>query len=113
METQIILDISQPYILLAIGITLIALETFVSLISMVLIFAFRNKFMKKTLESQIKVSDDFFNEEGIGEIKNSKVFYKGTYWEIDPNINKDDFKEDEKIIVSKIFKNNVTIKKKN
>lgn len=85
----------------------------VSLISMVLIFAFRNKFMKKILESQIKVSDDFFNEEGIGEIKNSKVFYKGTYWEIDPNINKDDFKEDEKIIVSKIFKNNVTIKKKN
>ena len=30
METQIILDISQPYILLAIGITLIALETFSS-----------------------------------------------------------------------------------
>ena len=29
METQIILDISQPYILLAIGITLIALETFI------------------------------------------------------------------------------------
>lgn len=135
----------EPYILLSIGITLIALEAViasfiviwfgfgfvlvafisffyvysnviwqlatVSIFSMILIFAFRNKFMKKFLESKVKVSDDFFNEEGIGEIKNSKVFYKGTYWEIDPNININDFQENEKIIVLKTSKNVAFIKK--
>ena len=137
----------EPYTLLAIGVTLIALEAViasfvviwfgfgfvlvafisffyaysnviwqlatVSVISMILIFAFRNKFMKKFLESKVKVSDDFLNEEGIGEIKNSKVFYKGTYWEIDPNINKDDFQEDEKIIVLRTSKNVAFIRKYN
>ena len=145
METQIILDISQPYILLAIGITLIALETFigsfiiiwfglgfiitagisyfyefsdgiweiatVSVISLLLILFLRKKFTKIFMKSDINVSDDFFNEKGIGEIKNSKVFYKGTYWNIDPLINQKEFVEGEKIVVLKILKNNATIKK--
>lgn len=145
METQIILDISQPYILLAIGITLIALETFigsfiviwfglgfiitagisyfyefsdgiweiatVSVISLLLILFLRKKFTKIFMKSDINVSDDFFNEKGIGEIKNSKVFYKGTYWNIDPLINQKEFVEGEKIVVLRILKNNATIKK--
>lgn len=145
METQIILDISQPYILLAIGITLIALETFigsfiiiwfglgfiitagisyfyefsdgiweittVSIISLLLILFLRKKFIKIFIKSDINVSDDFFNEKGIGEIKNSKVFYKGTYWEIDSLVEEKQFFEGEKVIVLKILKNNATIKK--
>jgi membrane protein implicated in regulation of membrane protease activity len=145
METQIILDISEPYILLAIGITLIALETFigsfiviwfglgfiitagiryfyefsdgiweittVSIISLLLILFFRKKFIEIFMKSEINVSDDFFNEKGIGEIKDSKVFYKGTYWDIDPLINEKQFVEGEKVIVLEILKNNVTIKK--
>lgn len=145
METQIILDISQPYILLAIGITLIALETFigsfvviwfglgfiitagisyfyefsdgiweiatVSIISLLLILFLRKKFTKIFMKSDINVSDDFFNEKGIGEIKNSKVFYKGTYWEIDSLVEEKQFFEGEKVIVLKILKNNATIKK--
>lgn len=136
----------EPYTLLAIGITLIALEAVIasfvviwfgfgfvlvafisffyaysnviwqlstiSIFSMILIFTFRNKFIKKFLESKVKVSDDFLNEEGIGEIKNSKVFYKGTYWEIDQNININDFEENEKIIVLKTSRNVAFIKKK-
>jgi membrane protein implicated in regulation of membrane protease activity len=147
METQIILDISQPYILLAIGITLIALETFigsfvviwfglgfiitagisyfyefsdgiweiatVSIISLLLILFLRKKFTKIFMKSDINVSDDFFNEKGIGEIKNSKVFYKGTYWEIDSLVEEKQFFEGEKVIVLKILKNNATIKKIN
>ena len=145
METQIILDISQPYILLAIGITLIALETFigsfiviwfglgfiitagisyfyefsdgiweiatVSVISLLLILFLRKKFTKIFMKSDINVSDDFFNEKGIGEIKNSKVFYKGTYWDIDSLVEEKQFFEGEKIVVLKILKNNATIKK--
>ena len=42
--------------------------------------------MDKFFKSQTEVSDNFFDEKGIGEIKNSKVFYKGTYWEIDSNL---------------------------
>lgn len=146
METQIMLSLFDPYILLAIGILFIAFEailgsfviiwfgigfgitafisnfyTFpdgiwqlatVSFISTILLLIFRKKVLETIFKSKTEISDDFFNERGIGEIKNSKVFYKGTYWEIDSEIKTDSFEEDEKVVVLKTFKNSATIQKR-
>lgn len=98
----------DPYILLAIGVALVALEALiasfiliwfgisfiivavisyfvvfsgavwqlatVSLISIILILVLRKKVVEIFLKSKVEVSDDYLNEKGIGEIKNSKVF---------------------------------------
>lgn len=146
METQIMLSLFDPYILLAIGILFIAFEailgsfviiwfgigfgitafisnfyTFpdgiwqlatVSFISIILLLVFRKKVLETIFKSKTEISDDFFNERGIGEIKNSKVFYKGTYWEIDSEIKTDSFEEGEKVVVLKTFKNSATIQKR-
>lgn len=146
MQTQIMLSVIDPYILLAIGILFIAFEamlgsfviiwfgigfgitafisnfyTFsdgiwqiatVSFISILLLLVFRKKILETILKSKIEVSDDFLNERGIGEIKNSKVFYKGTYWEVDSEIKTDNFEEGEKVVVLKTSKNNATIQKR-
>lgn len=146
MQTQIMLSVIDPYILLAIGILFIAFEamigsfviiwfgigfgitafisnfyTFsdgiwqiatVSFISILLLLVFRKKVLETILKSKIEVSDDFLNERGIGEIKNSKVFYKGTYWEVDSEIKTDNFEEGEKVVVLKTSKNNATIQKR-
>ena len=54
----------------------------------------------------------FFDEKGIGEIKNSKVFYKATYWDIDSKIDEKEFVEGEKVVVLKTHKNQATIEKR-
>ena len=70
----------------------------VSLISIILLLVFRKKILEIIFKSKDEISDDFFNERGIGEIKNSKVFYKGTYWKIDSKIKIDSFEEGEKLL---------------
>ncbi len=136
----------DPYILLAIGVALIALEALiasfiliwfgisfiivavisyfvlfsgavwqlatVSLLSIFLILFLRKKVVEIVSTPKIDVSDDFLNEKGIGEIKNSKVFYKGTYWDIDSEIDEKEFLEGEKVEVLKTFKNKATIEKR-
>lgn len=146
METQIMLSVIDPYILLAIGILFVAFEamlgsfviiwfgigfgitafisnfyTFsdgiwqlatVSFISILLLVFFRKKVLETVLKSKTEISDDFLNERGIGEIKNSKVFYKGTYWEIDSENKTDNFEEGEKVVVLKTSKNTASIQKR-
>ena len=136
MQTQIILSVIDPYILLAIGVALIAFEAVIvsfvlvwfgvgfvltalisyiyifgdgiwqiataSLISLILLLLLR----KKVLESFLK------SKKGIGEIKNSKVFYKATYWDIDSKIDEKEFVEGEKVVVLKTHKNQATIEKR-
>lgn len=136
----------DPYILLAIGVALVALEALiasfiliwfgisfiivaiisyfvvfsgavwqlatVSLISIILILVLRKKVVEIFLKSKVEVSDDYLNEKGIGEIKNSKVFYKGTYWDIDSQLDEKEFIEGEKVEVLKTFKNKATIEKR-
>ena len=136
----------DPYILLAIGVALVALEALiasfiliwfgisfiivavisyfvvfsgavwqlatVSLISIILILVWRKKVVEIFLKSKVEVSDDYLNEKGIGEIKNSKVFYKGTYWDIDSQLDEKEFIEGEKVEVLKTFKNKATIEKR-
>lgn len=141
-----ILEVFNPYVLLAIGVALIALETFitsfiiiwfgigfvitagisliydfndglwqlasVSLISLLLIILLRKKFLEAFLNSSKDINDNFLDEKGIGEIKNSKIFYKGTYWEFDESIDEKEFEEGEKVIVLKTHKNFALIEKK-
>lgn len=136
----------DPYILLAIGVALVALEALiasfiliwfgisfiivavisyfvvfsgavwqlatVSLISIILILVLRKKVVEIFLKSKVEVSDDYLNEKGIGKIKNSKVFYKGTYWDIDSQLDEKEFIEGEKVEVLKTFKNKATIEKR-
>ena len=136
----------DPYILLAIGVALVALEALiasfiliwfgisfiivavisyfvvfsgavwqlatVSLISIILILVLRKKVVEIFLKSKVEVSDDYLNEKGIGEIKNSKVFYKGTFWDIDSQLDEKEFIEGEKVEVLKTFKNKATIEKR-
>jgi membrane protein implicated in regulation of membrane protease activity len=146
MPTQIILSVIDPYILLAIGVALIAFEAVIasfvliwfgfgfvltalisyiyvfsdglwqiaiaSIISLILLILFRKKVLESFLKSRKNISDNFLDEKGIGEIKNSKVFYKATYWDIDSEIDEKEFVEGEKVIVLKTHKNHATIEKK-
>ena len=140
------LNVIDPYILLALGVALVVLAALIasssviwfgigflivaiisfffifsagvwqlatiSLISIFLILFLRKKVVDTFSKSKIEVSDDFLNEKGIGEIKNSKVFYKGTYWEIDSNLDEKEFFEGEKVLVLKTSKNMASIEKK-
>ena len=146
MPTQIILSVIDPYILLAIGVALIAFEALIasfvliwfgfgfiltalisyvyifsdglwqiaiaSIFSLILLLLFRKKALESFLKSKKDISDNFLDEKGIGEIKNSKVFYKATYWDIDSTIDEKEFVEGEKVIVLKTHKNHATIEKK-
>ena len=146
MPTQIILSVIDPYILLAIGVALIAFEAVIasfiliwfgvgfvitaaisyfygfsdgiwqiaiaSLISLFFLLLLRKKTLESFLKSKKDISDDFLNEKGIGEIKNSKVLYKATYWDIDSTIDEKEFVEGEKVIVLKTHKNRATIEKR-
>ena len=140
------LNVIDPYILLGIGVVLIAFESIItsfiliwfgigfvltafisyaytfedgiwqialaSFISLSLLFLLRKKTFKKFLKSEEEISDNFLNEKGFGEIKNNKVFYKGTYWEIDASIDESIFNEGEKVMVTKTYKNTAFIIKK-
>ena len=146
MPTQIILSVIDPYILLAIGVALIAFEALIasfvliwfgfgfilaalisyvyifsdglwqiaiaSIFSLILLLLFRKKALESFLKSRKDISDNFLDEKGIGEIKNSKVLYKATYWDIDSAIDEKEFVEGEKVVVLKTFKNQATIEKR-
>lgn len=146
MPTQIILDVLDPYILLAIGVALIAFEAVIasfvliwfglgfiltalisyvyifsdglwqiaiaSIFSLILLLLFRKKALESFLKSKKDISDNFLDEKGIGEIKNSKVLYKATYWDIDSELDEKEFVEGEKVVVLKTFKNQATIEKR-
>lgn len=144
MQT-LILDVIDPFILLGIGVILIAVEVFmasfiliwfaigfiltaviswryefsdgiwqlatVAVISLLLLIILRKKMLEKVLKSDVEITDNYLKESGIGEIKNSKVFYKGTYWEIDSSLDEKEFKEGDKVKVLKTDKNFATIEK--
>ena len=146
MPTQIILSVIDPYILLAIGVALIALEAVIasfvliwfgigfvltallsyflafndgiwqiataSIISLILLLMLRKKALESFLKSKKDISDNFFDEKGIGEIRDSKVFYKATYWDIDSKLDEKEFVDGEKVVVLKTHKNKASIEKK-
>ena len=140
------LSVIDPYILLGIGVVLIALEAIItsfiliwfgigfmltalisyfypfndgiwqlaiaSFISLLLLLILRKKVFESFLKPEKEINDNFLNEKGFGLIKNQKVFYKGTYFEIDGSIDETQFKEGEKVVVSKTYKNFAVISKR-
>lgn len=83
----------------------------VSIISLALLLFLRAKALEMFLKSKEgENNDNFLNETGYGVIKNEKVFYKATYWDIDPAC-KVTFTDGEKVFVEKAEKNIAFIKK--
>mgnify|MGYP000199723941 CR=1 FL=1 len=145
MEAQTLIDVIDIYVLLGIGITLIAFEVFITsfvlfwfglgflicapishyyqfsdgiwqilvscAIALLLLVLFRKKAIEKFLKPKDAINDDFLNEQGTGEIRNSKVFYKGTYWEIDAQNPEEVFENGDKVQVIETHKNYAKIKK--
>jgi len=145
MDQQILIDVIDIYILLGIGVTLIALEVFITsfvlfwfglgfmicaliskyyqfsdgiwqilascAIAFLLLVLFRKRVIEKFLQSKEVVNDDFLNEQGTGEIRNSKVYFKGTYWEIDSVNSEEVFENGDKVQVIETHKNYAKIKK--
>lgn len=133
------------FLLLAIGIILIALEVFVtsfvviwfglgfllvsiievfyplenifiqlglvSIFSLLLLFLFRKRVKNRFFKAQKEIKDDFFNESGYGEVKSGKIFFKGTFWDFEANVDVDLYKEKDKVFVEKT-KNNIAYIKK-
>lgn len=146
IQTIMLLDLINPYILLGIGVVLIGLEAViasfvliwfglgfiitalismvygfsdgvwqlatVAIISLLFIILLRKKALEKFLDSQEDITDNFLSEGGIGEIKNGKVFFKGTYWEIDSSLDDSQFTDGEKVNVIETYKNFAKIQKK-
>lgn len=83
----------------------------ISIFSLIFLILFRKLFLKKFSKPQKEISNNFFNEKGFGEFKEGKIFYKGTFWELDPSFDKEDFKTGEKVKVLKIDKNIAFIEK--
>lgn len=83
----------------------------IAILSMLLLFTMRSKALQLFLKSKDQeYNDNFLNEEGVGVIKESNVYYKATNWRIDP-MNKDEFKEGEQVHVLSVKKGIATIKK--
>ena len=57
----------------------------VGIISLVLLFFFRSKFLTIFLKASKgdEVQDEFLNTKGVGVVKNGKIYYKATYWDCD------------------------------
>ncbi len=79
---------------------------FVVIFSFLFLILFRKKFLNKFSKGQKIIKDDFLNDSGYGEVKNGKIFFKGTFWEFEGNLDEKEFKDGEKVFVEKT-KNNI------
>lgn len=86
---------------------------FVAILSLIFLFLFRKKVLKRFSKAQKEIKDDFLNESGYGEVKNGKIFYKGTFWEFEGDLDEKEFQNGEKIFVEKTKNNIAYIKKFN
>lgn len=84
----------------------------VALISLAFLVLLRKKALEKFLKSDKDISDNFLNEKGIGEVKNSKIFYKATYWEVEFASQEFDLEEGQKVEVLKTYRNFAVIEEK-
>jgi membrane protein implicated in regulation of membrane protease activity len=70
----------------------------IGIISIVLLFSLRSKVLRMFLKSKDQeVNDNFLNDSGDGIIKDGKVYFKATYWDIDSEVTS--FQEGEKVKV--------------
>ena len=81
----------------------------VGVLALMLLFILRNKLIKKFMSAKGKdYEDDYFTESGEGIIKNGKVYYKATYWNIKSDHN---FDENESVKIIEIKENIAYIEK--
>ncbi|PSM51864.1 nodulation efficiency protein D (NfeD) [Campylobacter blaseri] len=52
-------------------------------LSLVLMFVLKKPFKRWFHRYSEEIKDNYFDEEGVGEIKNGMVYYKGTFWQSD------------------------------
>ncbi len=86
------------------GLIQIALS---SVLGVALLIIFKDKFKKYIFKNTPKSKDEFLDEAGEGVIKEGKVFYKGTFWEVE-----DDSllpQEGKKVKIKKVIANKVVI----
>ncbi len=62
------------------GLIQIALS---SILGVALLILFKDKFKQYIFKDTPKSKDEFLDEAGEGVIKEGKVFYKGTFWEVE------------------------------
>ncbi|RXJ70114.1 nodulation efficiency protein D [Halarcobacter ebronensis] len=84
----------------------------VAIISLLLITILRKRAIEKFLKSEDEINDNYLDEKGVGEIKNSKVFYKGTYWEVEFADEEFELEDNQKVEVLKTYKNSALIQKR-
>ena len=85
--------------------------TAISIIALLSLFSLRTKALElflKTKEND-EVKDNFLNTGGDGVVKNSKVYYKATFWDCDTL---EEFEEGEKVRVLEAKRGKVIIEKK-
>lgn len=83
----------------------------VALFSLVLLVLFRKKLLNKFKKSDKEIKDDFLNESGYAEVKNGKIFFKGTFWEFEKELEVGSYKDGEKVFVEFTKSNTAYIKK--
>ena len=80
---------------------------FSSILGVVLLLLFKEKFQEYVFRNTPESKDEFLDEAGKGLVKEGKVFYKGTFWEVDGNSTLPD--EGEEVIIKKVVANKVII----
>ncbi|WP_169974064.1 MULTISPECIES: NfeD family protein [unclassified Campylobacter] len=76
-----------------------------AIISVILLFTLKKPIKEKFYSSKNEVKDDFLNESGIGEVKEGKIYFKGTLWNYDGEL-----KEGEKVQIIGTKGNKVILK---
>ncbi len=84
----------------------------ISILALVLLVFLRTKAMKVFMKSKDKeINDNFLNTSGEGIIKDSKVYFKATYWNIESDLDTTSFSENDKVTVISTSKGKAKIKK--
>lgn len=81
----------------------------ISIIAILLLFLLRTKAMSYLLKAKDEdYNDNTYNEKGIGVIKEGKVYYKATYWDVDPRL-VEKLEENQKVEVLSVKGSTATI----
>ncbi len=83
--------------------------TAVSVLAVVMLIGLRSKALERFMKAKGKEhNDDYLNIEGQGVVRDSKVYYKATYWNID---SAESFEEGEKVNVLSVKNSTAVISK--
>jgi len=77
------------------------------IVGVILLLIFKNKFKRWVFKKTPKMKDEFLEEEGIGEVREEKIYYKGTYWDYIGNGTP--LKNGQKVKIKKVEGNKVYI----